>query len=57
MTAGGNRIEGLEKISKRWVGNIGWGEGRGAYNIGVLSNPLPTITHKELFWKKDALIV
>ena len=57
MKAGGNRIEGLEKISKRWVGNIGWGEGRGAYNIGVLSNHLPTITHKELFWKKDALIV
>ena len=30
---------------------------RGAYNIGVLRNPLPTITHKELFWKKDTLIV
>ena len=57
MKAGGSRIEGLEKISKRWVGNIEWGEGRGGYNIGVLRNPLPTITHKELFWKKDALIV
>ena len=57
MKAGGNRIEGLEKISKRWVGNIEWGEGRGGYNIGVLRNPLPTITHKELFWKKHALIV
>ena len=30
---------------------------RGLYNIEGVRNPLPTMTHKELFWKKDVLIV
>ena len=29
----------------------------GRHNIGCVRNPLPTMTHKELFWKKDVLIV
>ena len=29
----------------------------GLHNIVGVSNPLPTMTHKELFWKKDVLIV
>ena len=29
----------------------------GLQNIAGVKNPLPTMTHKELFWKKDVLIV
>ena len=35
------------KLKKCGVGNIG-----GLHNIGAVWNPLPTMTHKELFWKK-----
>ena len=45
------QAEGLDKILKRWVGNI-----VGLQNIEGVRNPLPTMTHKELFWKKDVLI-
>ena len=50
---GGKGEEELDKILKRQcVGNIG-----GLYNIEGVRNLLPTMTHKELFWKKDVLIV
>ena len=29
----------------------------GLHNIGGVSNPLPTMSHKELFWKKDVQTV
>ena len=29
----------------------------GLHNIESVRNPLPTMTHKDLFWKKDVLIV
>ena len=48
------QIDGLDKILKRWVVNI---RGGGLHNIGCVRNPLPTMTHNEVFWKKDALIV
>ena len=53
MKVGGNREEGLDKILKRW----GRQYGGGLHNKGGVRNPLPTISHKELFWKKDVLIV
>ena len=48
------RKEVLDKTLKRWdrqyrVGSL--------QNIGGARNPMPTLTHKELFWKKDALVV
>ena len=43
------QIEGLDKILKRWAVNIG--------DIGSVRSPLPTMSHNELFWKKDVLIV
>ena len=46
------RKEGSTKFKNCGVGNI-WG----LYNIGGARNPPPTMTHKELFWKKDALVV
>ena len=46
------RKEGWTKFKNCGVGNI-WG----LYNIGGARNPPPTMTHKELFWKKDALVV
>ena len=52
MKVGGNREEGWTKFQKDGVGNIG-----GLHNKGGVRNPLPTISHKELFWKKDVLIV
>ena len=30
---------------------------RGLHNIGDVRNRLPNMTHTELFWKKDVLIV
>ena len=38
---------GWIKFKMRGVGNIG-----GLHNIGGVRNPLPTMTHEELFWKK-----
>ena len=46
------RKEGWKKFKNCGVGNI-WG----LYNIGGARNPPLTMTHKELFWKKDALVV
>ena len=46
-------IEGLDKIFKKVGQAIYWG----LRNIRVVRNPLPTMTHKELFWKIDVLIV
>ena len=43
------QIEGLDKILKRCAVNIG--------DIGSVRNPLPNMTHNELFWKKDVLMV
>ena len=48
------RKEVLDKTLKKWdrqyrVGSL--------QNIGGARNPMPTLTHKELFWKKDALVV
>ena len=45
------RKEGLDEILKR-LGK----QYRGVFIWGA-TNPLPTMTHKELFWKKDALVV
>ena len=28
----------------------------GLHNIGSFKNPLPTVNHKELFWKKGVII-
>ena len=56
----GWRLEATE----RWVGQnfkkVGSqykGRGGGLHNIGCVRDPLPTMTHNEVFWKKDALIV
>ena len=40
------------KFLKGGVGNIG-----GLHNMDSVRNFLATMTHKELFWKKDVLIV
>ena len=49
--------EGLDKNLKSlgWQYKGGWGWG--LHNIGGVRNPLPTISHKELFWKKVVLMV
>ena len=64
VKVGVNGKEWLEKNFKRWGRQYcvcvwgGRGGGRGlAHNIGTIKNPLPTLTRKELFWKKDVLIV
>ena len=46
------QIEGLDKIKVDRQHR-----GGGLHNIGGVRNPLPTMTLKELFWKKDVLIV
>ena len=47
------QIEELDKILKMWIGNIGGG----LHNILGVRSPLLTMTHEELFWKKDDLMV
>ena len=49
---GGDREEGWTKFKAVGVGNIG-----GLHKIEGVRNPLPTMSHKELFWKKGVLIV
>ena len=46
------RKDGLDKFKNGGVGNIG-----GLHNIGGPRSPPLTMIHKELFWKKDALVV
>ena len=47
------RRRGVGKNSK----NVGQGILGGLHNIQGVRNPLPFMTHKELFWKEDVLIV
>ena len=47
-----NRKRGWTKFKKGGVGNIG-----DLYNIEGARKPPPTMTYKELFCKKDALVV
>ena len=58
-----SKIAGGVKIG--WKENMGWknfqrggvGNKGGYHNIGGARNTPPTMIHKELFWKKDALVV
>ena len=52
MKVGSNGKGGWRKILKSWGGYIGL-----LHNIGAARNPPPTMTQKELLWKKDALVV
>ena len=52
MKVRSNRNRGWTKFRKGGLGNIG-----GLYKIGGARKPLPTMTYKELFCKKDALVV
>ena len=44
VKAGGIRKKGLENIGR-------------LHNLGVVRNLLPTMNHKELFWKMNVLII
>ena len=51
-----SRKQDIKNTREVKVGSNGkiWGSLR---NIGGARNPTPTITHKELFWEKDVLVV
>ena len=53
--SGGEGWRQQEKVFRQnLVGQVIKGD---LHNIGVVRNPLPTMNHKDLFWKKDVLIV
>ena len=62
-TAGGRRLEVADRGVGQNLKNVDWkytggaGGGGGLHNILGVRSPLLTMTHEELFWKKDALIV
>ena len=57
-TAGGRRLEAADRGVGQNLKNVDWKyRGGGLHNILGVRSPLLTMTHEELFWKKDDLMV